>query len=315
MENNNAIELMVRVKPGEVTTTFQEFKAMVKKELDEKYSNIEVSEERLKDAKDARARLNKAKASLKETMKSAQIENDEPLRIPKEQAKELEELLNSAINTLDTQIKEIEERQRSQKMDEARGIFMQVIAAAPAEVQEFAVTCDWIVKPEWGNKSYSTARIKKDCETVSEEISHALDLFQGEFRPQMLEDYRKNGNLAKAQLFGAQLQRQKEAYEEAQRIRREAAEARQRQAQPQPQPEPVRVEDPVPEVKAEEPEETQIKLPEQRNELIPAPSNYVKDERSYQKGYLQIRIALMRYQAEWLEDILKSHGIEYRRFN
>ena len=315
MENNNAIELMVRVKPGEVTTTFQEFKAMVKKELEEKYSNIEVSEERLKDAKDARARLNKAKASLKETMKSAQIENDEPLRVPKEQAKELEELLNSAINTLDAQIKEIEERQRSQKMDEARGIFMQVIAAAPAEVQEFAVTCDWIVKPEWGNKTYAASKVRKDCEAVAEEISHALDLFQGEFRPQMLEDYRKNGSLAKAQLFGAQLQRQKDAYEEAQRIRREAAAARQ---QPQPEPEPVKAEEP--EVKAEDYVYTgeihNVQVGRQNpTEEIPSPSNYIKDERSYQKGYLQIRIALMRYQAEWLEDILKSHGIEYRRFN
>ena len=296
MENNNAIELMVRVKPGEVTTTFQEFKAMVKKELEEKYSNIEVSEERLKDAKDARARLNKAKASLKET-------------------KELEELLNSAINTLDAQIKEIEERQRSQKMDEARGIFMQVIAAAPAEVQEFAVTCDWIVKPEWGNKTYAASKVRKDCEAVAEEISHALDLFQGEFRPQMLEDYRKNGSLAKAQLFGAQLQRQKDAYEEAQRIRREAAAARQ---QPQPEPEPVKAEEP--EVKAEDYVYTgeihNVQVGRQNpTEEIPSPSNYIKDERSYQKGYLQIRIALMRYQAEWLEDILKSHGIEYRRFN
>ena len=55
------MELKIFVEPGKVTQNFAEFKQMVKSELETKYLNIAVTEESLKEAKDARARLNKAK--------------------------------------------------------------------------------------------------------------------------------------------------------------------------------------------------------------------------------------------------------------
>lgn len=218
-EERTEMSLQVVVNPGTAITNFNEFKQQLRAELDAKYSTIEVSEERLKEAKDARARLNRAKTSLKEAMKSAQLQNDEPLIVPKQQAKELDDLLGEYIVKLDKQIKEIEEKQRKLKMDEATAIMAAAFADASEEVCEIAVKCEWIKKPEWGNKTYSPGRIAKDSREAREQIEHALELFTGDFRPQMLADFIKYGNLAKSQLFGAQLQKQKEAYEAARKAK------------------------------------------------------------------------------------------------
>ena len=218
-EERTEMSLQVVVNPGTAITNFNEFKEQLRAELDAKYSTIEVSEEHLKEAKDARARLNRAKTSLKEAMKSAQLQNDEPLIVPKQQAKELDDLLGEYIVKLDKQIKEIEEKQRKLKMDEATAIMAAAFADASEEVCEIAVKCEWIKKPEWGNKTYSPGRIAKDSREAREQIEHALELFTGDFRPQMLADFIKYGNLAKSQLFGAQLQKQKEAYEAARKAK------------------------------------------------------------------------------------------------
>ena len=216
---DESLSLSVIVKPGTVTDNFEQFKESLRMELESKYSTIEVSEEHLKEAKDFRAKLNKAKDQLKATMRSAQAENDQPLVVPKQQAKELEQILLEYISTIDHQIKEIEEKQRKLKMDEATAIMAAAFADASEEVCEIAVKCEWIKKPEWGNKTYSPGRIAKDSREAREQIEHALELFTGDFRPQMLADFIKYGNLAKSQLFGAQLQKQKEAYEAAKKAK------------------------------------------------------------------------------------------------
>ena len=220
MENNsNEMSLSVIVNPGTVIDNFNEFKTLIKQQLDEKYSTIEVSEERLKDAKEARAKLNKAKASLKEAMRSAQAQNDEPLVVPKQQAKELEQLIDSYIVQLDSQIKEIEAAQREECLRKAGEIFLETVATYPPEVQEIAVQCKWTVNEKWANATYSQLQVKKDCKAYCDDIEKALQSFEGEFRPQMLADYIKNGNLSNSLLFGIQLRKQKEAYEAAQKAK------------------------------------------------------------------------------------------------
>ena len=309
---DESLSLSVIVKPGTVTDNFEQFKESLRMELESKYSTIEVSEEHLKEAKDFRAKLNKAKDQLKATMRSAQAENDQPLVVPKQQAKELEQILLEYISTIDHQIKEIEEKQRKLKMDEATAILASVFSDASEEVCEIAVKCEWIKKPEWGNKTYSAGRIAKDSREAREEIEHALELFQGEFRAQMLADYIKYGNLAKSQLFGAQLQRQKEAYEEAQRKRREASE---QQVASIPVQEEERAPGPASSVSV--PAE-QSSYPEAETEtdstmLVKAPGAFVHEEKDYEQCFIRMKFSARRYQIAWLLDLLKEVGIQYQR--
>ena len=144
-----------------------------------------------------------------ESMRSAQRQNDEPLQVPKAQAKELEALLNDAIVILDTQIKRIEDKRREDKRGKAMGIYREVFEGVSADVREFANRCEWIIKDEWTNATYSLSKVKDDCESALNEILSALQLLTGEYAEQMLDDFRQYGSIAKAQLEGQRLARAK----------------------------------------------------------------------------------------------------------
>lgn len=307
MENNQQerqeLSLSVIVEPGKVTGNFEQFKAMIRKELDEKYSTIEVSEERLKDARAARARLNAAKESLKKAMRSAQLQNDEPLVVPRQQAQELDDLLSEYIERLDTQIKDIEEAQRAERMRKASETFIQILATYPPEVQEIAVQCKWITNPKWSNSTYSALQVRKDCTTALDGVADALQAFEGEFRAQMIADYIKNGNLAGAMLFGANLRKQKEAYEA--RLK-----AREEQRASEPVPERKEAQEPVPCAQPETPARRAVAMTE-----VVAPSEFLKDANSQKKAYIDIRITAARYQIAWVLNILRGYGLTFTRLD
>jgi len=206
----NTMELQIFVEPGKVTQNFAEFKEMVKKELETRYTNISVTEGSLKEARDARARLNKAKESLKESMRSAQRQNDEPLVVPKAQAKELETLLDEAILVLDEQIKAIENKRKETKFAEALSIYRKVFDEQTDDVRSLADKCKWICRTEWSNLTYSASKVKEDCERAAFECKSALALLKGEYAPQMLEDFKEYGSISKAQFEGQRLERAKE---------------------------------------------------------------------------------------------------------
>lgn len=214
MEESRAMELEIFVEPGKVTENFEAFKEMVRVELETKYKNIDVSEESLKDAKAARARLNKAKESLKESMRSAQRQNDEPLKVPKAQAKELETLLDEAILVLDEQIKAIENKRKDDKFAKAMDIYREVFGKQTEDVRSLADKCKWICRAEWSNLTYSASKVKEDCERAAFECKSALALLKGEYAPQMLEDFKENGSISKAQYEGQRLEKAKEDYRE-----------------------------------------------------------------------------------------------------
>lgn len=207
------MDLVTKVKPGTVSTNFEEFKELVRKEMEDNFKTIVVTEDQLQSAKDARATLNKAKAALKDAVKSMQAENDEPLKTAKSQAKELEAILDDAISTLDSQIKTIENRQREQNMDKAMNVLASKLDRLSQDQNKFAVECmSWLQNPKWANKGTSFQSIMKECDEKVALIQQAWDLLEGDFRPQMLENFKQYGDLAKAQLYGKELERQRKAY-------------------------------------------------------------------------------------------------------
>ena len=313
MENN--LMLSVIVNPGTVTNNFDQFKELLKNELDTKFSTIEVSEERLKEAKDARAKLNKAKASLKEAMRSAQLQNDEPLVVPKQQAKEIEQLLDGYIVNLDRQIKEIEEEQRKQRRNAAKDIFAEILSTYPEEVQETATQCNWIENEKWSNATYSQLQIKKDCRKICDDIQTALQTFEGEFRPQMLADYIKNGNFAASLLFGSQLKKQKEAYEAAKKAREEVSptEAKEPTLGKENSSEPTSCVS-----QADMPQVTECEGAAHRSVLfteVISPSEFLQEPNAHKTAYIDLRITAPRYHIRWLLRVLDDMGIAYQRLN
>ena len=300
MEEKTNLELQIFVKPGTVTDNFEEFKKMVSLELETKYKNIDVSEESLKEAREARARLNRTKSALEEMVRSAKRQNDKPLEIPKQRAEELKALLDDAIQTIDVQIKQIEQKRRDEKFLSALEIYKEVFSDVSPDVRQFADRCSWICKAEWGNATYSDKKVREDCTKAKEEILSALQVLTGEFAPQMLDDFMQNGSLAKAQIEGGRLQRVKEEHEaflakqkaqnvqSAQSIATSAEQA------------------PIPEMKTENLCKPSFEEPHTVN----PPSFYRKSEADDRVGTVNMTFKGTLYQLKWIRAICQSEGIE-----
>jgi len=305
----NDVSLSVQVKPGSMTTNFEKFKAAVARELEENYKSVVVTDEHLQDAKKLRAKLSAAKRDLKDTMRSAQEQNDEPLKIAKQQAKELEALFDDAIKTLDDQIHEIEQRQRSEILESNVSLYRSLLDQVETnreEVKAFAAECKWIVKLEWQNKTYTQAKVRKDTWDAVQKINQALQLLTGEFRPQMLARFKETGDLGEAQLLGTKLAKQKADYEA-----QEAAKAGKA----------------APAEQAEEPhEENQAGLgtmdlgpgtpaePPQKISLV-APAEFNKFPDSQRRCHADFRVQGMRYQLQWLMQVCSEVGITLTRID
>jgi len=255
---------------------------MVSLELETKYKNIDVSEESLKEAREARARLNRTKTALEEMVRSAKRQNDKPLEIPKQRAEELKALLDDAIQTIDVQIKQIEQKRRDEKFLSALEIYKEVFSDASPDVRQFADRCSWICKAEWGNATYSDKKVREDCTKAKDEILSALQVLSGEFAPQMLDDFMQYGSLAKAQIEGGRLQRVKE----------EQMEFLSKQNLTVPKAENI------------------IKPTNEDPHTVNPPTFYRQSEKDDRVGSVDMRFKGHLYQIKWLRAVCKAEGIE-----
>ena len=295
------LNLVTKVTPGQVTTNFETFKAMVEKEMKEKYKSIVVTDEHLQEARTARATLNKAKESLKQTVRSMKAENEKPMETALNQAKELERILDDAIQTLDSQIKQIEQTQRSKRRDNALNMLSNKIDKLKPELITFAADCmGWLVNERWGLTGISFTELDTEINEKVERIKNAWQLLQGDYRPQMLAEFQKTGDLAKAQLYGKELERQREAFAEK----------------------PKKVEEPKqPELTADIPtseNKEQINIvydnPAPRSEVvIEAPETYDNKDNSRKKVFAVYKLTCMRYQMEWFMAVCQRFGITLER--
>lgn len=217
--------LLAKVQPGSVSTNFEQFKEVLQKEMEEKYKSITATDENLQFARDARATLNKAKAQLKSTVTAAKKENEAPLQTAIAQAKELEAILDDAISTLDVQIKKIEEARRTDRMDKARKILAQKVDKLDPELIKLAAACmSWLENPRWGLAGVTFSELNSEIDEKINRLKQAWELFQGDFRDRMLDEFCKDGDIGRAQIVGMNLQKEFDEAEKrkAERLDREA---------------------------------------------------------------------------------------------
>ena len=305
------MELMAAVKPGTVSTNFGKFKEELALQLEQNYKSIVVSEEGLNFAKDARADLNKMKKQLQDCVKRAKKDNAAPLEIALEQAKELEALLDDAIQTLDVQIKKIEETQGNERMENAKMVLQQMLDHnGDPDVTALVNSCPWAINPKWVNKTYGYTQIRTDCEETIKKAIQALELLQGDFRDQMLQHFRENGDLGAAQILGVQLQKQFDEAEKrkAERLAREA----EAKAVAVPEKEEIKI------IYADIQPTSDGNLNVLREVL--RPTIEVENPDTYKglgEGYCNatFKICTRRYKMQWLLDLCKAQQIDMVRLD
>ena len=212
---------------SEIQWNYEEVKAWVASRVEE-YKNIAYTEDAVKDMKQDRAELNKAKTAIENERKRIKKLCLEPYERFERQVKEVTGLIDEPIGLIDGQLKEIEEKRRQQKQKDIEELFETI------GFQDFIVL-ERIMDPKWLNATVSLGKIEEQMKNILFKVGTEVATISSlpEFSFEALEIYKKTLDLNQAIAEGqrlAEIQKKKQQYEEEQK-RIAAEKARQEEEQ------------------------------------------------------------------------------------
>lgn len=204
---------------------FEELKEEITKKSSD-YLNLVYSDDQIKDAKQDRANLRKLVTALENKRKEIKKEIMVPYDDFASKEKELVEIINGAIENIDTQVKGYEEGLRQEKLAKVKEIYKECIGDL-----DRTIPFDKIFKESWLNVSTTLKSIKEEIITIREKVDGDLKIINAENSPyiyEMKEEYLKDFDLIAAMAKKQQLEEtaQKKALYEEQK--RKEAEERER---------------------------------------------------------------------------------------
>lgn len=196
---------------------FEELKEEITKKSSD-YLNLVYSDDQIKDAKQDRANLRKLVTALENKRKEIKKEIMVPYDDFASKEKELVEIINGAIENIDTQVKGYEEGLRQEKLAKVKEIYKECIGDL-----DRTIPFDKIFKESWLNVSTTLKSIKEEIITIWEKIDGDLKIINAENSPyiyEMKEEYLKDFDLMAAMAKKQQLEdtaKKKALYEEQKR--------------------------------------------------------------------------------------------------
>jgi len=153
-----------------------------------KISEMEVTEENIKDVKKTLAKVNKSVKALNDERIRVKKELTAPYEAFAEQVKEIETIVKSADEMVRSQVREMEEQERQQKKETLRGVFERRI-----EHYEYAkiFTFDEWLEPGHLNKSLSLTKAEEQMVEWLEQRERDIKILHGmQDRDELLQVYR-----------------------------------------------------------------------------------------------------------------------------
>lgn len=277
--------------PEAIRFNYEEMKAEITSST-EMYKNLVYTDDQIDDAKKKRAELNKW----------IKVLTDERIKIKKEclksyeefewKIKDLVEIVNESVRSIDKQIKEFEQIKKEEKRKEIEALFETI------GFQSF-VQLPMIWDEKWLNASVSMKSIEEKMRTRLNEISTAVFTLNKlpEFGFEALELYKETLDLPKAiekAQHMSEIAKKKAQYEAEEKARREAEEARAKQI-------------------AQEQASQQLEQPAEQMvmDLVPqeAPA---QQELEPSKEWIRFAALLTTEDALALKEFFQSRNIEFR---
>ena len=240
----NELQIIVNQEPGVISTNFEDIKTELSARM-EVYKELEVTEENKPERKKDIATLRKMIKAVNERRIDIKNRFLVPYTEFEQKVKELVEIINEPIGILDSQVKEFEDKQRLQKIDEINEAFDNIISEYPTLADEIGIVV--IYDNRWENATASMKSVKDEMTAklntirdnvaligsmVSDKTEEALKLFWGDLdvakAMQMINRYEAQKREIQARLEEQQ-RREKEAEEERQRLARERELEREKQ--------------------------------------------------------------------------------------
>ena len=279
--------------PAEIGFNFEELKSELTQRL-KHYNSLVVTEDAIKDAKDDRANLRKLSTALNERQKEVVDQWNLPLTTFKNQVKELKDLIEKPVASIDIQIKKFEEQEREAKRKEIEVAYAELV---PEERREI-IPLDRIMDKKWLNKGTSMKSIREDIANIDRRTYVDISFIDAAADPQYITavraKYIETLDVNKAMDHQAELKAAEERFRAQEAARAERAAQAAARASQIPQAEekpPVVVQEPV-------------------REPAPAPQ-----PRADEKRYL-LRLefpAITQPQATALKQFLEQNNIQFAK--
>lgn len=149
--------------PQPITFNYDELKTAIAAKA-EMYAHIVYTDETIKEAKADKATLNKLKKTLNDERIRREREYMKPFNEFKDQVNEIIAIIDKPVQLIDSQIKDYQERQKTEKHNEILKIINDDIYFPPQ------LDIELIWNPKWLNASFSMSQVKTELAQKSAEI-------------------------------------------------------------------------------------------------------------------------------------------------
>lgn len=184
----------------------------------EKYNNLVVTADSIKEAKADRAALNKLKTAIDDQRKEIKKQYLEPYNVLENQCKEVLALIDAPIQAIDKQIKAFDNIEENEKYTELTTAF------AALEAPEW-ISLDTVLNPKWKNKTAKTDSLISEMATKTKELVEGLekitDMYKSEpYLLSVTEFFKQHKDFSKTAVYAIQMQT---AYKKEQAEKEKAA--------------------------------------------------------------------------------------------
>lgn len=197
------LELVVLEKEvGKLAINYDELKSQLSVQL-QQFKDMEVTENAITEAKGVRANLNRVAKIIDDRRKELKKEFLKPYEIVDTQAKELTNMINEVVSSIDNQIKTFEEQKKVKKKEDIINIW--------TNIGYNKVSLEQLWEDSWLNKTVSLKSIESDIREKITDIESDLSNIES-----LVEDKAKVLDLQTKYLISLDLQTTISAYKQEQ---------------------------------------------------------------------------------------------------
>lgn len=182
--------------PEAITFNYEELKAELLQKVSV-YETMVYGEDQIKEAKADRANLNRLKKALNDERIKREKEYMQPFNQFKAQISEIISIIDKPVAVIDKQVKEYEEHQKAEKMDQIDSFFCEQWNSRNLPA---AVEIDKIMDHKWLNSSVSMKSIQEAIIAKLDQIENDLAVVRGlpSYAFEAEQEYLASMDLAKA---------------------------------------------------------------------------------------------------------------------
>ena len=185
----------------------------------EKYQNLTYTDETIKDAKEDRASLNKFKERIDAARKDVKKRYLEPYNNFEDKVKTLLKLIEEPAAAIDTQVKDYEERKKTEKKKQIEDYFNATIGDLSN-----LLTLDKIFNPKWLNATVTIKNVQTEIDQILAKVKFDLQTIKdlkSEWELTLIDTYLNTLDIAAALREKTRLEERKQELDKREEIKEE----------------------------------------------------------------------------------------------